>query len=126
MPSPLAGFEGLVKGSSTFTFVPNPAGIIAAGATPLMELALYAPALQIISLAQTIAGMEAFDTGDYYDGLDATHGIDYEGIPTAYATASAFDFKSAWIEYGSIHNSAHHILTRASEAAGFKVKGGRQ
>ena len=123
MVSPMS-FPGLVKGRTPMTYVPNPIGIAAAGASLAMEMALWARALQIVSLAQTIAQQEAFDEGDYYNGLEATHGIDeWKGIPMAAALANAFDFKSAWIEYGSIHNTALHVMTRAAEGAGFHVSG---
>lgn len=62
--------------------------------------------------AKQIARSEAYDDGDYHDGLEATAGVDALG---AVGRLNAKDFKSHWIEFGPLgkRSGGAHVLFRA-------------
>lgn len=67
--------------------------------------------------AQRIARTEAWDRGDYANGIKAERAeVDpKDGRATAYVDAT--DFKSHWMEFGTRARPALHILTRAVQVA---------
>lgn len=113
-----------VKGASGVTItkvIPNPKGIAQLKLTPAMQASLKREAQRVVDMAKSMARVEAYDTGAYMRSIRAAAGIDKAGIPTSVARVNAFDFKSAWIEWGTQRMPARHILTRAAEAVGYKI-----
>jgi hypothetical protein len=107
----------------TMKFVPNPAGIKAVGATPAMVAAMKQKADAVAAQAQDLARAEAFETGAYANGIEGIAGVE---DATAIGRTSAKDFKSGWIEFGTLHQAAKHILARAAEMLGLHIEvGGR-
>jgi hypothetical protein len=83
-----------------------------------MERALRAQAEAAAAAAREMAPV---DSGDYRDGIKA----DSDRDPIARAAVVATDFKSHWIEFGTIRQPARAILRRACEAVGLTTIGGR-
>lgn len=69
-----------------------------------------------IDVSRSIALAEAYDQGDYHDGLRVTETANGE------VYMSAFDYKSWWIENGSVHNEPAAPLARGAHAVGLKFK----
>ena len=100
----------------TKPFVPNPIGIAALGKTEAMEQMLKEKAEQAAIEAQSQAPVL---TGCYRDGIKAEAGLTEEG--KLVGRVNAHDQKSSWIQFGSVHNTARHILANAVEAIGLKL-----
>jgi hypothetical protein len=103
--------------------VPNPAGIAALQLTPAMQASLKREAERVVDMAKSMARAEAYQTGAYMRSIRAAAGVDKAGRHTTVARVNAFDFKAAWIEWGTQRMPAKHILTRAAEAVGYKIAG---
>lgn len=120
---------GRFRNPVTGRFIPNPVGIKQLQNSAQIKGALHEVAAAIAQVAQDIARQEAYDTGDYMRGIRPASGIVTEdGVKRAVGRVNAFDWKSGWIEFGSIHNpppGGHKILQRAAEAAGYKVSVGK-
>ena len=108
-------------------FIPNPIGIAAIASGPQMLAMLGAEVKKIEVVAKELARQEAYQTGDYYRGIRSSSGYDkIDGKPTAVGRVNAFDFKSGWIEFGSIKiQPPRRILQRAAEAVGHHLTVGR-
>lgn len=65
---------------------------------------------EIVFAAQLLALFEAFETGRYMRGITLRETSD-EGVQ-----AVATDFKSHWIEDGTIKQYPKHIMRRAAES----------
>lgn len=121
---------GRFRNPVTGRFIPNPVGIKQLQMGAQMKFALHSVAETIAEAAKSLARAEAYDTGAYERSIRPASGIDTDegGTKTMIARVNAFDFKSGWIEFGSIHNpppGGHKILQRAAEASGYKVSVGR-
>lgn len=102
-------------------FIPNPVGIKALEFQPGMEYMLKQEAEKVVEAAKQLARSEAYESGDYYNGLRAAAGIE-TATKKMSARANAFDYKSHWIEWGTARGfPARHILERAAEAVGYQV-----
>lgn len=109
-------------------FIPNPVGIKQLQQNAKMQFALRDVAETIAAAAKELAHREAYLTGAYANSIRASSGVQKteDGSRQAIGRVNAFDYKSAWIEFGSIHNQPpHKILQRAAEAAGYRVSVGR-
>lgn len=91
-----------------FKFIPNPTAPELLERTPAMRRMLEVKAERVAERARADAPV---DTGDYRDGIKASAGFDARG--NAVGRVNAFDFKSNWIEYGTIYMQAHAVLRRA-------------
>ncbi len=94
---PLPGVEGLVA------------------TDPRMAAALEVVALPALKAAQQLAPI---DEGDYWEGLKVKTGL-YQG--RAVARIMATDFKSNWIEFGTVKMAAQAVLRRACDAANLRL-----
>lgn len=97
-------------------FVKNPVVEEQLERTEDMLGALTSRASTVVPIAKALAPVK---TGDYRDGIQLTPGFLEDG--RAVARLNAMDFKSGWIEFGTIRIPAHAVLRRAAEAAGFNV-----
>jgi hypothetical protein len=88
--------------------------------TRVLEDPLKEAADDIRDEAKRIARAEAYDEGDYEDGIESEVVIS-DGIA---GRVKALDFKSGWIEFGTVKQSPKAPLRRAGETRG-RVKGGR-
>lgn len=59
--------------------------------------------------------------GDYRDGIEATVGVRGARGGVIVGRVNAKDFKSHWIEFGTIRQPAKAVLRRALERVGFIV-----
>ena len=102
-------------------FVPNPVGIAQLANTTGMMQALQDEAEKIAEAARELARSDAFQTGAYMRSIKGVAGFD-KAAKTMVGRVNAFDFKAAWIEFGSSKiQPARHILTRAAEALGYSL-----
>lgn len=89
-----------------------------------MVAAMKSRAKAVEERAKALARAEAYDRGDYMNGIEATAGVDAQG---AVGRVNAKDFKSHWIEFGplgKVKNGAH-VLFRSLQLAGLlKVRRG--
>ena len=60
------------------------------------------------------------DEGDYKDGIKTDFGVDERG---AYGRVNAFDYKSWWIEMGTVDTPAFAPLRTAVESLGLTITG---
>lgn len=98
-------------------YVPTPGFEEMLERSPWIGQELLKKAALAAESAQQLAQAEAYGEGDYAEGIIADPGrvtID-QGRITAFVDAR--DFKSHWIEWGSLHNTAKHILQRGVERA---------
>jgi len=110
---------------TTGRFVPNPLVVPQLAAGLAMKAAVHLEAVKVADAAKQLARAEAYDTGAYERGIRPASGLDKDptvGYPLQIGRVNAWDFKSGWIEFGSIHNVAKHILQRAAEAVGYTVQ----
>jgi len=75
---------------------------------------------KIVARARALAATDAYETGAYMRGIIANG-----------TQILATDWKSLWIEFGTINPRfknmiARHILRRAAELQGFTVRGGKK
>lgn len=105
----------------TKPFIPNPKRIAALGRTAQLEEMLKRKAEEAAEVARSTAPVV---TGRYKAGIEAETGLDEEGRLTG--RVNAHDQKSSWIEFGSIHNTARHILANAVEAIGLRLRDPRR
>ena len=132
--TPITGLQfrelstGRFRNPITGRFIPNPVGIKQLQTGAQLKFALHSVAETIAKVAQEIARKEAYLYGDYMRGIKPASGLENEagGGKKMVGRVNAYDWKSAWIEFGSIHNQPpHRILQRAAEAAGYKVSVGK-
>jgi len=74
----------------------------------------------LVATARALARTDAYETGRYMRGIVARG-----------TQMLATDWKSLWIEFGTINPkyknmTARHILRRAAETHGFTVQGGKK
>ena len=74
---------------------------------------------RLVAVARALALVDAFETGAYM-----------RGIVQIGTRMVATDWKSLWVEYGTINPAyknmvARHILRRAAESLGLTVSGGK-
>lgn len=108
-------------------FVPNPEGIALFRASPGIAAALQIHAQQAVDAAKLIAPIASEppsigEAGDYLRGLAAHSGVDGG---RALARVVGHDFKSVWIEFGSIHMPVYAVLRRACESVGLHIEADR-
>lgn len=84
-----------------------------------MLIAMEIRAERIASAARDIAPVE---TGDYKAGIEAVSGI-VDGVATG--RVNARDFKSHWVEFGTVKQPARAVLRRAVDSVGLHLIGGR-
>lgn len=87
--------------------------------SPQVGQALLARAEAGAKAARSLAPV---DTGAYREGIQAEAGL--EG-PTMMARINAYDYKSHWIEFGSLGRPAKAVLRRACDIVGLRLTGGR-
>lgn len=100
-------------------FVPFLPGIKAIEMNPLMIAEMRRRAERIVVEARKIAQAEAFDTGAYYNSIKVASGVE-DG--QAVGRANAYDWKSHWIEWGTVNLPSKNVMTRGAEAAGYSVQ----
>jgi hypothetical protein len=96
-------------------FVPNRqlARDLAADPTPEIRVALEELGRDLSLSARELALADAYDTGDYYRGIqEAEVGTDEHG--RLVARVNATDYKSSWLEYGTERMRPKRILRRAA------------
>lgn len=81
-----------------------------------MERALAEPTKAAAAAAQGFAPVR---TGRYRDSIHGTVEMASDGWR---GKIVADDFKSGWIEFGSIHIGARHPLQRGAQAAGLRFR----
>lgn len=102
-------------------FVPNQLGIRQYfSSDPALARAVSAIADQIKERAQAIAPVR---TGSYRDSIEVELARD-DATGVLMARVNATDFKSHWIEFGTIDTPAFAPLRRALEGMGVVVTGG--
>lgn len=89
-----------------------------------MQATLLVRAETIAREARRIARSEAYDSGDYHDGIDATSGVERGH---AIGRVNADDWKSHFIEFGTSSQPTKAVLRRAAEVGGLRVdRGGKR
>ena len=101
-------------------FVPNPAFPAQIRRSPLLRPLLEAGAESVAERAREIARAEAYDEGDYHDGIEAVVIETDEGLV---GRVNANDWKSHLIEFGTVDTPAFAPLRRALEAEIGNVEG---
>ncbi len=84
---------------------------------------LHDAAQRIVGEAKAIASAEAYETGDYLNGLEARVELDGDGIR---GQAVATDEASVFIEFGTQHMPPEAPLRRAAERTGFRLQAHRR
>jgi hypothetical protein len=114
--------EGHVSRDVTSTFVPDAKGIEAILKMPELASSLGQEAKKIADKAREIApsGVDGGTYGAHY--ADMIHV--WLGLVSGKAVArvNAFKYTSHWIEWGSVHNPALHVLRNAAQACGYELK----
>lgn len=103
-------------------YVPNPAFESLLAKSTDVGVQMRKRAELVKQAAETIAEAEANDGGYYKADLDASRMAIDGGRITAFIDAR--NWKSHWIEWGSINNTARHILQRAAEMVLGPMRGG--
>lgn len=102
----IGGLSGLVLKKTAEQDIANMEGTKA----ELLKLAQ-----SVVDAAQAIAPYNANDSLPHYrDQIVAEVGDTKDGVV---GRVNAKDFKSNWIEFGTVNWPAQHVLTRAAEAA---------
>ena len=85
--------------------------------------ALLESAEAIAKEGQRIAEAEAYRSGDYMRGIGAAA----VGLASGELSGQvqAKDWKSNWVEFGTVNTPARAVLRRAAEALGYRPEGGR-
>lgn len=95
-------------------FVPNPAAPELLKRTPQMAAKLKHSADEA---AEAARGLAPVRTGDYRDSIEG------QSLPSeGKARVVAKDFKSIWLEFGTIHTPTFATLRRGVEAAGLRIE----
>jgi len=98
-------------------FVPNPKAVEQLERGFAMQAHLKQRADEVAAEAKRIAPVE---TGAYRDSIEGVAGLDESGRMVGRALAA--DWKANFIELGTIHQAAMHILSSAAERLGYRVE----
>jgi len=108
---PVGGTKGRIR------YVPNPAAPREIEASLFMKVALESAAKMAAGRAKDFAPV---DSGDYRDSI-VGESVDVGGRWIGRVWAK--DWKSGWIEFGTVREQAHATLRRGCEAVGLRVRG---
>lgn len=98
-------------------FIPNPVGIAKIAHGKEMKDFVNGEAERVAARAREIAPVH---TGDYRDSLHTTTAE--ETADSVRATVYSDDWKWGFVEFGTIHNPAHHVLERAVNDSGLEFR----
>lgn len=96
-------------------YIPNPGFVRQLESSPWIAQQMLEKANLAKEVAQGIAESEAIEGGYYARDIHADRVGKERGKVAAFLDAR--NFKAHWIEWGSVHNQARHVLQRAVEIA---------